>query len=232
MWEPALILAGLLLVVALVRLLLVYRSRRQMLADLALRLHMRYHAKDPGYLLDSLDAYHMVQQGHSARAVNIIQGRRAQRQIYAFDYIYEIGSGPNRSLQHRTVILITQSQLLPSIVALPDGVFDGMGRFVAFRSFQAGPEEFNRQFNLHCDHPQQAQKMLTDEICRNFSRCGETAWETNGHSLLMYSDKELSAFEIGCLIWRGCRACDLLEGKENTKGIFVKPPKSAKRVIS
>ncbi|MBN1436596.1 MAG: hypothetical protein JW936_05950 [Sedimentisphaerales bacterium] len=232
MWEPALILAGLLLIVALVRLLLVYRGRRQKLADLALRLQMRYYAKDPGYMLDSLDTYHFVQQGHSARAVNIIQGRRGLRQIYAFDYIYEIGSGPNRTLQHRTVILVNQSRTLPSIVALPDREFDGMGRFVAFKSFRTGSEEFDQRFSLYSDHPQQGREMLTDQIRRNFSRCGQTAWETSENSLLMYSDRELSAFEIGCLMWRCCRACDLLEGTQDTKGIFVKPPKGAKQVAT
>ena len=188
MWEPAAIIVVLVLSVVLVRFLVRYRQRRQMMAELALRLDMRFHGEDRIGLLDRLGATYLAQQGHSTRAVNVIQGRRADRHLFCFDFLCEIGSGSSRTVKHRTVILWQQAKSLPAVVAVRAQSLDGLGRFADFRHVRTRDADFDGHFGAFTDELDAASDILSEPLRRNLLRCGAIGWEFCGQELLLYSD--------------------------------------------
>ena len=220
MWEPAAIIVVLVLSVVLVRFLVRYRQRRQMLAELALRLDMRFHGEDRVGLLDRLGGTYLAQQGHSSRAVNVIQGRRGDRHFFCFDSLSEIGAGSSRTVRHRTVVYWQQTRPLPAVVGVRDEGLDGLGRFADFRHLRTKDGDFDSHFDVFSDEPDAAVQILSEPLRRNLLRCGDIGWEFCGRELLLYSDKQLSFFEIGSLIWRGWRCCDLIEGRASSAEPF------------
>jgi hypothetical protein len=213
MWEPAAIILVLVSAVMLVRLTVRYRRRRQMLAELALRLDMRFSADDCLGILDRLAGAYLTQHGHSKRVINVIQGRREQRQFLCFDYLFEVGVGQSRTVQRRTAVVWGQARALPSAVGLTGIKLEPVGRFCDFCRVRFEEQAAKTKFLVYSDAPGSAEALLSQSLCDNLDRCGDIVWEFCGNDLLLHSEKELSAFEIGSLMWRGWRCCDLLEGR-------------------
>jgi hypothetical protein len=211
MREPTILIACLAGLILIGWLVFYYRKRRQMLAGLALRLHMRYSSRDTMELLERLADLYLMQFGHSRRILNIIYGRHEERAVYAFDYRHETGSGQERIVHHYNVIVWQQKLDLPSIVALQNENFLPMGSFRNFTSLQSRDPKFDSLFQLYSDDPKTAEKWLTSNIRKILILSGDVNWEWNGNYIVFYTEKVLSALQITRLIHRGSLCCKLLE---------------------
>ena len=207
-------------VILLWRLVVGYERRRRVLTELALRLNLRFSASGRVHALERIGDFYIGQQGHSARAFNVIHGQRGERRFFACDYRYELGSGPGCSSVHRTVLVWRQSRELPSIIALSEGTLHGWGRFPDFRRVRVRDSAFAARFAVYSDDPDHAELILSEGLCRNLLRCEGIDWEFSGYHVVMYTRNELSPAETGCLMWRGSRCCDVLEGKDAPRRLF------------
>ncbi len=192
-----------------------YRKRRQMLAGLALRLHMRYSSGDTLDLLERLADCYLMQFGHSRRILNVISGRMEERSVFAFDYRHETGTAQDRVLHHHCVIVWQLKDPLPSVVALTKNPLLPMGTFRNFTSLQTGDPQFDECFQLYTDDFRAVAKRLTPDVRKILFLCGKVNWQWQGQFMVFDTESILSALQIARLIHRGSHCCQLIADAKN-----------------
>jgi len=184
-----------------------YYRRRQMLAGLALRLRLRYSAADQTGLIDRLQGLYFAQQGHAARVANVLQGRRQDRELFVFDYLYEVGAGVSRAVRQCCVIAWRVNTRLPGVVGWQPAAFTPMGLFRCFGRLETGDPRFDGRFATYTDDPQAAGALLTPPLRRALLACPGVDWEAVGPWLAFYTQHVLSARQLIRLISRTSRCC-------------------------
>ena len=210
MTEPAIIIVILGILLLGGWLLVRYYRRRRLLATLAYRLRFRFSAHHDPALSDSLAGLYLMQLGHARNAYNVINGRREELELTAFDYSYETGLGSDRSSNHASVVIWKANLPLPSVVALRENDFSPLGKFASFVSLPTRNPHFDRSFTLYSNHPEKAAGVLTDDLLRLFLHCRYVNWEFNDRYVVLFADRLLSAPQLRRLIRRGLQIAKLL----------------------
>jgi len=210
MTEPAIVILILLLLLLGSWLLVRYYRRRRVLATIAYRLRFRFSAQHDPALPHNLAGLYIMQLGHARRAYNVINGRREELELIAFDYNYETGLGQDRSINHASVVIWKGKHLLPSIVALRENSFHPLGKFAPFVSLPTRKPDFDRIFTLYSDHPEKALRVLTPDLQRLLLHCRYANWEFNDRYIVFFVDYLLSARQLRRLIRRGLQTAKLL----------------------
>jgi hypothetical protein len=211
MTEPILFAAVALALILAIWLVTVLRRRPHQLTRVALRFQLRFFAQDPLELTERLANLYLMQLGHSRRAFNVLHGRLRDRQILAFDYRFEAGSGSDRANLRRTVVAVRLQLTRLGLVALRDKHFDALGRFRDFApAFLADPV-FDRRFHLFSDRPRLVSALLTPRIREIFLHAGPVDWEMTDNHLVFSTDRVLTATQITRLLLRAVRCARLFE---------------------
>jgi len=210
MTEPAIIIVILGILLLGSWLLVRYYRRRRALATIAYRLRFRFSAHHDPALPGSLAGLYIMQLGHARRAYNVINGRREDLELTAFDYSYETGLGRDRSSNHASVVICKGKHLLPSIVALRENSFHPLGKFSPFVTLPTRNPDLDRSFTLYSDHPEKAAGVLTDDLLRLLLHCRFVNWEFHDRYIVFFVDRLLSARQLRRLIQRGLQTAKLL----------------------
>ncbi|MBN2377232.1 MAG: hypothetical protein JXD22_12570 [Sedimentisphaerales bacterium] len=193
-----------------------YYRRRQTIAALALRLRMRFAARDHFKLPELLDGFHLVSFGHSCRAFNVMHGRYDDHELLVFTWCYETGSGQQRAVHHRNVVLWRMDEELPAMVALRDELFEPIGRYENFQPVNFDDPPFAHHYKLVTDQPETAISLLNGPLRKALLACPYVDWETNGRYLIFYTYRMVSSLQIARLISRSSKCCRIL--KESLEG--------------
>ena len=207
------IFAALVSVLVMVR----YYRRRQTLAALALRLRMRFSARDHFKLPELLEGFHLAWFGHSCRAYNIMHGRHDDHELLVFTWCYETGTGQQRSMHQRNVVLWRMEEELPVMVALRGELFESIGRYENFRQLKFDDALFDHHYKLFTDQPEEAMALLDDPLRKALPACPDVDWETGGRYLMFYTNRMVSSLQIARLISRSSKCCRILKESSDRK---------------
>ena len=122
------------------------RLRRDALAAWARRKGLRFrdeHDKTIEYRFGNFDC---LQQGHDRYAHNIIEGSWHGRDLTAFDYHYETGSGDDETTHHLSAVILQAPCPLKPLVIRPERFFDRVSAFFGFDDIDFESAEFSREF--------------------------------------------------------------------------------------
>ncbi len=188
-----------------------YYRRRQTIAALALRLRMRFAARDHFKIPELLEGFHLAWFGHSCRAYNVMHGRHDDHELLVFTWCYETGSGQQRAVHYRNVVLWRMQEELPVMVALRDELFEQIGRYENFRQVTFDDAPFDHHYKLFTDQPDEAVSLLKDPLRKALLACPYVDWETSGRYLMFYTNRTVSSLQIARLISRSSKCCQIMK---------------------
>ena len=131
-------------------------------------------------------------QGFDHRAINVLRGAFAERQLVAFDYSYKErttdGKGNSSSTTyHFAVCALALPAALPYLEVGPESVFARIGNVIGCHDIEIESEDFNRKFTVHSDDPKFASDVLSPRLAQTLLSLPPYHWRTDGTSLVSWS---------------------------------------------
>lgn len=119
--------------------------------------------KDKG-MSSRYPAFKCLKRGHSRYAHNIMQGRRDEREVTAFDYHYATGHGKNRRDHHFSVLLIRSPLPLKPLYLRPENIFDRVTDFFGLDDIDFESAEFSRKFFIKAPEKRWAYDVIHQQM--------------------------------------------------------------------
>ena len=129
------------------------RERREALAAWAAREGFRFlPGRDPSFD-ERFPSFPSLRDGSNRYAYNVVQGKRGDRPLHAFDYHYEThstdGKGRRRTHHHHFSGVIVRTDLpLRPLAIRPEGFLDRLAEFVGIDDIDFESAEFSRRFHV------------------------------------------------------------------------------------
>jgi hypothetical protein len=179
------------------------RRRRRAMTALADRLGLRYTRRE-GHILDQLGGLYVLQQGHSGRAIHVLQGRQEGQRLWVFDYRYEAGMGIDRCTRDVSMVVWRLDDRAPraSLMGRTDEPFDRLGRFGNYVRLNPDDPAFTRVFRVYAEDAAAGAALLTAPVRASLLRCGRVDWELAGEFLVFFREGTLEVGPLRRLIRR------------------------------
>ena len=131
-------------------------------------------------------------QGYDHRAINVVRGAFAKRQLVAFDYSYKEqtsdgNGGSSSTTYHFAVCALELPAALPYLEVGPESVFARLGSVIGVHDIEIESEEFNRKFTVRSDDPKFASDVLSPRLAQTLLSLPPYHWRTDGASLVSWS---------------------------------------------
>lgn len=211
-FERIITIAALVFLAVLLRLAVRHRRRQQSMRLLASRMRMRYLPDDTKSVLNRLEGFCLIEQGHSRRISNVVRGRRRGRELLAFDYRCEMGCGQDRIIRSSTAVAW---QLLhrdmPSIVALCDEEPEHYSSFGLYGRISTGIDHLDESFDFYSNDKRSLAILADQATAKAFLACKSFDWEIHDKWIVFCSDRVLTILETARLIRLSSRCCRALD---------------------
>ena len=103
-------------------------KRTMQLASIAHKLNLPFFPEGDDSLLERLNHFHLLSQGHSDEIWNMLHGETNNVELAVFDYQYTTGSGEHSYIDNQSVIYFRSPKLnLPQFAVRPEGIFHNIG---------------------------------------------------------------------------------------------------------
>lgn len=202
----------LLLVFACGRVLIMKNRRQNLMARLAWKLQLRFARGDHIHLENVIRNSYFNSIGHAGYLSNLIHGRLKERYVTACDYKYEIGTGQNRTLCHRTVVLAKHSKKMPEIIALRNEKLEPIGRFAHFRRLQTAESQLDTAFRLYSGQELRSEEIAGEDIGKILLEC-PACCEIRDEKVIFFSERLLPVGQVEELIKTADTLCKKLNEK-------------------
>ena len=105
------------------------------LASIAHKLNLPFFPEGDDSLLERLNHFHLLSQGHSDEIWNMLHGETNNVELAVFDYSFECGSGEKSNIAIQNVIYFRSAKLnLPQFALRPENVFHKIGVYLVIRT--------------------------------------------------------------------------------------------------
>jgi len=121
-------------------------ERRRKMAAYAASQGWRFRPEKDKGMSARFPNFKCLRRGHSRYAYNIMQGRRENREVTAFDYHYTTGHGKNRHDHHFSALVIKSPLPLKPLYLRPENIFDKVTDFFGYDDIDFESAEFSRKF--------------------------------------------------------------------------------------
>jgi hypothetical protein len=127
------------------------KKRTQVLAGLADKLHLTFHAdgRDAPFIA-TWPSFHLFEQGRNKSISHVMHGQVKGIEVTLFDYSYATGSGKSTRRHRQTVVCLRAPDLsLPTFALRPERFFDSVGKLFGHQdiNFDMHPR-FSRKYLL------------------------------------------------------------------------------------
>lgn len=167
-----LVICGLILLVVLI-IIAVRRYEQKRTDELqaaAQGMALSFTKKPGDDLLPSLNRFPLFSQGHSRRAINVMQGQADETNITLFDYRYTIGGGKQQHTHHQTVVVLKSAALnLPDFSLKPQHIFHNIGKVFGYQDidFDSHPL-FSEKYLLRASNEKAIRNLFSPKVLEYF----------------------------------------------------------------
>lgn len=139
------------------------QKRRQELEAMAGRLGWSFNPGRDREMRNRFGSFQCLNRGSNRYAHNIMEGQTGERQICAFDYHYQTGSGKHTHHHHFSVMVVHSGLPLQPLSIRPEGFFDKVTEFLGFDDIDFESSEFSNRFHVQASDRKWAFDMLHQE---------------------------------------------------------------------
>ncbi len=215
-----------LIVVGVVWGIVAAKKRREALDALAQELGLAFSADDPlkgqafgrsqGFLAGLFGSerkglpgrfgqFGALSQGDSHRGYNVMRGELGGRQLTAFDYQYDTGSGKNRSTHHLSAAVVTLGCRFPELVIRPENLFDKVAAVMGLDDIDFESHEFSKRFYVSCRDRKLAYDIVTTEMMSYLLAHRGWSIELDGADVMIWTGRtwKPEEFRAGLAVLQG-----------------------------
>lgn len=129
-----------------------------------------------------------LRRGNSRYAHNIMRGEFKGREVCAFDYHYETGSGKNRSTHHFSAVIVASSIPLQPLRIRPEGLFDKVAEFFGIDDIDFESAEFSRKFYVSSPNRRWAYDVIHQQMMEHLLAGPGFSIQFGGAEIIAWSD--------------------------------------------
>ena len=167
------------------------------LTAIAHKLNLQFSPEGDDSLLERLNHFHLLSQGHSGRIWNMLHGETNNVELAVFDYRYLTGSGTHFSVYNQSVIYFRSPKLnLPQFAVRPEGIFHKIGSVLGYKDidFESHPH-FSKKYLLRGDDESVIRALFNNELLNYFESQQNISVEGGADQLVFYWAEKLIEHE-------------------------------------
>ena len=172
-------------------------KRTMQLASIAHKLNLPFFPEGDDSLLERLNHFHLLSQGHSDEIWNMLHGETNNVELAVFDYQYTTGSGEHSYIDNQSVIYFRSPKLnLPQFAVRPEGIFHNIGSVLGQKDidFVSHPD-FSKKYLLRGDDESVIRALFNNELLNYFESQQKISVEGGGDQLIFYRAAKLIKHE-------------------------------------
>ena len=172
-------------------------KRTMQLTAIAHKLNLQFSPEGDDSLLERLNHFHLLSQGHSGRIWNMLHGETNNVELAVFDYRYLTGSGTHFSVYNQSVIYFRSPKLnLPQFAVRPEGIFHKIGSVLGYKDidFESHPH-FSKKYLLRGDDESVIRALFNNELLNYFESQQNISVEGGADQLVFYWAEKLIEHE-------------------------------------